>query len=80
MKTLFSKILLAQVVAVVLALLVVTLITRVSLNQGFKDFLERQETTVLQTLALALGDTYESRGSWDFLRDHPQNWRRIWRL
>lgn len=53
MKTLFSKILLAQVVAVVLALLVVTLITRVSLNQGFKDFLERQEATVLQTLALA---------------------------
>ncbi len=80
MKTLFSKILVGQVVAVVLALLVVTLITRVSLNQGFKDFLERQEATVLQALALALGDTYESRGSWDFLRDHPQNWRRIWRL
>ncbi len=41
MKTLFSKILLAQVVAVVLALLVVTLITRISLNQGFKDFLAK---------------------------------------
>ena len=41
MKTLFSRILLAQVVAVVLALTVVTLITRASLNQGFKQFLDR---------------------------------------
>jgi hypothetical protein len=36
MRTLFSKILLAQVVAVVLALIVVTVITRISLNWGFK--------------------------------------------
>jgi two-component system sensor histidine kinase BaeS len=79
MRTLFSRILLAQVVAVVLALIVVTLITRASLNQGFKDFLERQEAGVLQTLAPTLGDFYESRGSWDFLRDNPQNWQRIWR-
>ena len=41
MRTLFSKILLAQVVAVALALVVVTVITRASLNQGFKAFLER---------------------------------------
>ena len=79
MKTLFSRILLAQVVAVVLALVVVTLITRASLNQGFKDFLEQQEAGVLQTLAPTLGDFYESRGGWDFLRDNPQNWQRIWR-
>jgi two-component system sensor histidine kinase BaeS len=79
MRTLFSRILLAQVVAVVLALIVVTLITRASLNQGFKDFLERQEAGVLQTLAPALGDFYESRGGWEFLRDNPQNWQRIWR-
>ena len=79
MRTLFSRILLAQVVTVVLALIVVTLITRASLNQGFKDFLERQEAGVLQTLAPALGDFYESRGGWDFLRDNPQNWQRIWR-
>ena len=79
MRTLFSRILLAQVVAVVLALIVVTLITRASLNQGFKDFLERQEASVLQTLAPTLGNFYESRGGWDFLRDNPQNWQRIWR-
>jgi two-component system sensor histidine kinase BaeS len=80
MRTLFSKILLAQVVAVTLALIVVTVITRASLNQGFKEFLERQETTILQTLAPVLTEFYESKESWDSLRNNPQNWQRIWRL
>ena len=80
MRTLFSKILLAQVVAVVLALAVVTAITRASLNRGFKDFLERQEAAVLQTLTPALAEFYESKGNWDSLRNKPQNWQRIWRL
>jgi len=80
MRTLFSKILLAQVVAVALALIVVTVITRASLNQGFKEFLGRQETTVLQALAPVLTEFYESKESWDSLRNNPQNWQRIWRL
>ncbi|MBT8047676.1 MAG: HAMP domain-containing protein [Xanthomonadales bacterium] len=80
MKTQFSKILLAQVVAVLLALVVLTTITRASLNQGFKSFLKTQETSVLQTLEPVFGEFYQSRGSWDFLRDQPQNWMRIWRL
>ena len=80
MRTLFSKILLAQVVAVALALIVVTVITRASLNQGFKEFLERQEATVLQTLAPVLTEFYETRESWDSLRNNPQNWHRIWQL
>jgi len=80
MKTLFSRILLAQVVAVVLALLVATVITRTSLNHGFTGFLQRQESAVLATLAPALVDVYEQQGSWDFLRDNPNNWQRIWRL
>jgi two-component system sensor histidine kinase BaeS len=80
MKTLFSKILLAQVVAVALALIVVTVITRASLNRGFKEFLERQEATVLQTLAPVLTEFYEANESWDSLRNSPQNWQRIWRL
>ena len=80
MKTLFSKILLAQVVAVALALIVVTVITRASLSQGFKEFLERQEATVLQTLAPVLAEFYESNEDWESLRTSPQNWQRIWRL
>jgi two-component system sensor histidine kinase BaeS len=79
-RTLFSKILLAQVVSVVLALVVVTVITRASLNRGFKAFLEKQETAVLQTLAPALGDIHEKQGGWRFLRNNPQSWQRIWRL
>ena len=49
MRTLFSKILLAQVVTVILALAVVTVITRISLHRGLKEFLETQETAVLGT-------------------------------
>ena len=41
MRTMFAKILLAQVITVVLALLVVMAITRASLSRGFIDFLER---------------------------------------
>ena len=80
MKTLFSRILLAQVVAVVLALLVVTLITRVSLNRGFTGFLQQQESALLETIAPALAEVYQRQASWDFLRDKPDNWQRIWRL
>jgi two-component system sensor histidine kinase BaeS len=80
MKTVFSKILLAQVVAVVLALLIVTVITRVSLNRGFKDFLEMQEANVLQNLVPELAESYDSRGSWDFLRNNPRSWQHVLRL
>ena len=79
MKTLFSRILLAQVVAVVLALAVVTLISRYSLTQGFTTFLERQETRVLDNIAPVLGDLYSRQGSWDRLRANPEIWQRIWR-
>jgi two-component system sensor histidine kinase BaeS len=80
MKTVFSRILIAQVVTVVLALAVMTAITRISLNQGFKDFLQQQENAVLETVAPVLTDIYAERGSWDFLRDNPVNWQRIWRM
>lgn len=80
MKTLFSRILLAQVFAVVLALLVVTVITRASLNKGFKAFLERQEAAVLQNVAPLLVEFYETSGSWDYLEQNPANWQRVWRL
>ena len=79
MKTLFSRILFAQVVAVVLALLVVTVITRASLTRGFERFLERQESTVLESVAPVLIDTYQRLDGWQFLRDKPNNWQRIWR-
>jgi two-component system sensor histidine kinase BaeS len=78
-KSLFAKILLAQVTAVVLALAVVTLITRSSLDRGIIDFLERQEAEVLDSLAPALGDLYTAQGGWAFLRGRPEAWRRVLR-
>lgn len=80
MKTLFSRILLAQLVTVFLALVVVTAITRVTLTRSFKGFLETQEPNVLQTLVPVFEDLYESNGGWRFLQDNPGNWQRIWRL
>jgi len=79
MKSLLSKILVAQAVTVVIALVVVTLITRYNLNRGFVEFLERQESSVLQNLAPELSDLYASEGNWDFLREQPDNWLRILR-
>lgn len=78
-KSLFAKIMLAQVVAVVLALAVVMIITRLSLDRGFMNFLERQESGVLNHLAPALADVYVARGGWDFLRERPEAWHRILR-
>lgn len=79
MKSLFAKILLAQVLAVVLALGVLAVLARASLERGFFDFLERQESEVLSNLAPALGEWYENRGGWDQLRGQPEHWDRILR-
>lgn len=79
MRSLFAKIVLAQGVTVILALAVVALLTRASLNRGFMEYLEQQEATALATLAPALAELYETRGDWDFLRDRPGNWDRILR-
>ena len=47
MKRLFSKVLLAQVVTVVLALLIMAGITRAALTRGFVNFLQKQEMELL---------------------------------
>lgn len=79
MRGLLAKILAAQIVSVLLALLVIVIAARVSLQQGFIDFLERQEAAVLDTLAPVLADIYLAQGGWDFLRDRPVHWQRILR-
>lgn len=79
MKTLFSRILMAQVVAVVLALAVVTVITRYSLNQGFATFLQRQEAAVLGNISPVLAELHSRQGGWERLRANPDSWQRIWR-
>jgi len=79
MKSFFTKILFYQVIAVVVALIVVAVITRVSLNRGFRDFLQTQESMVLETAIPALTEIYESNGDWQSLKNDSSAWQRIWR-
>jgi len=79
MKSFFTKILVAQVIAVVVALIVMAVIARVSLNKGFREFLQAQETSVLENVAPVLVEIFEQQESWDFARNNPQSWQRIWR-
>ena len=79
MKSFFTKILVYQVIAVVVALIVVAVITRVSLNRGFRDFLQTQETAVLEAGVPVLAEVYALKGSWEPLRGNTESWHRIWR-
>lgn len=79
MKSFFTKILVYQVIAVIVALIVVTVITRLSLIGGFRDYLQTQEQAVLEAGAPALAEVYEFNGGWQSLRNNPEQWQRIWR-
>lgn len=80
MKNLLSKILFAQIAAVVLALLVVMIITRVSLQRGFANYLEQWESAQLASLVPELEVLYSDRGGWRSLRLDPRAWERLLRL
>jgi two-component system sensor histidine kinase BaeS len=77
MKGLLAKILAAQIISVVLALLVMLIAARMSVNRGFIEFLERQEGAVLDSLAPTLAEIHRSEGGWGALRASPRNWREI---
>ena len=79
MKGLLTKILAAQVLSVLLALLVMVITVRVSVHRGFIDFLERQEAVVLADLAPVLAEIHQAQGGWDFLHDRPMQWQAILR-
>ncbi len=79
MKSFFTKILIYQVMAVIVALIVVAVITRASLLHGFRDYLQTQEAAVLEAGVPVLAEFYELNGSWQALRNHPEQWQRIWR-
>ena len=79
MRSFFTKILVYQVTAVVVALIVVAVITRVSLTHGFRDYLQTQETAVLEAGVPVLAEFYARDGSWQLLRNNPEQWQQIWR-
>ena len=80
MKSLLAKILLAQIALVFLALIVVMIISRVSLQRGFENYLEQWESAQLASLVPELEDLYRERGGWQLLRDNPRAWQRLLRL
>jgi two-component system sensor histidine kinase BaeS len=77
MKGMLAKILAAQIISVVLALLVMLIATRASLHRDFIEFLERQEAVVLDNLAPELAEIYQSQRGWGVLRESPRHWRSI---
>jgi two-component system sensor histidine kinase BaeS len=80
MRGLLAKILLAMVISVTVALIVVFLITRVSLQRGLVNYIENEEAVQLQRIAPELAELYQQEGGWEFLKDHPLRWNRQLRL
>jgi len=77
MKSLLSKLLLALVGSTVLALLLVTVLSRVALQRGFVQFLEQQEERQLHNLVPELASLYRRSGNWDLLASDPRRWMRL---
>jgi two-component system sensor histidine kinase BaeS len=80
MKSLLSKILISLLVSVVIALAVVMGMTRINLQSGLIDYIERQEASQLEILVPELTELYQQKGSWDFLRGFPWRWKRLIRI
>jgi len=80
MRGLLVKILLSMVISVTVALIVVFVITRVSLQQGLVNYIENQEAVQLQRIAPELAELYQQEGGWGFLKNHPLRWNRQLRL
>jgi two-component system sensor histidine kinase BaeS len=75
MKSLRLKILLSLMASAVVALLLVTVITRMELHRGFFEFIERQEARQLEYLKPELIDLYRRDGGWEQLSRNPRGWR-----
>ena len=67
MRGLLAKILLSMLISVTVALIVVFLITRVSLQRGLVSYIENQEAVQLQRIAPELAELYQQGGGWEFL-------------
>ena len=80
MRSLLSKIQLSLVISVVIALLVVVVITRTSLQHGMVNYIEQQEAGVLERLAPELSELYQRQGDWGLLRGHPRRWGQLLRI
>lgn len=80
MNSLFTKILISLVITVLIALAVVVLMTRVNMNRGLIQYIERQETAQLSVLVPELTELYQRNGNWDFVTGSPRAWNRLLRV
>lgn len=75
-----TKIFLALLTTSLIATVVMGVSTRVIFQHGFHSYLAEQEQQRLLAISDVLGDIYQERAGWQFLRDHPHQWRRLLRF
>lgn len=63
--------------AAVLSVVSMFFIMRWSLDRGFRRYMDNVEKTQLARLAVRLETGYAGRGSWDFLKQEPEQWFRL---
>lgn len=75
-----AKIFLALLAIGLIVTVVMGVATRMSFQQGFRDYLLEQERQRLEALSAVLVDVFQEHGDWRFLRDNPRQWRYLQRL
>src|SRR3954469_20328078 len=50
---------------------------QISVDRGFRDYVQNRELRRLQDLARGFEAAYAEHGNWTFLRDDPDQWRRL---
>lgn len=75
-----TKLFLALLTTSLIVTVVMGVAVRLSFQQGFRDYLAEQEELRLAALSTVLVEVYQDRGSWQFLRDNPRQWRQLLRL
>lgn len=69
-----TKLLLALLLVSVLAVLAMSVASRISFTRGFLGYLNEAGLERVETLQPVLADAYERHGSWEFLRGQPRAW------
>lgn len=71
------RLFLAILAAAGLAVVCMFVIMHWSIDRGFLRYVDSLEQTRLALLAERLEESYAGRGSWDFLKNEPGQWRRL---
>ncbi|MBI1922148.1 MAG: HAMP domain-containing protein [Geobacter sp.] len=71
------RLFLAILAAAAIAVVSMFFIMHWSIDRGFLRYVNSLEQTRLALLAERLEESYSGKGSWDFLKENPAQWRRI---